>query len=997
MIRSATILIALMISRQAWAQVEQGPVAYWSFDEGQGLEVRDDSGHNHHGSIRGGAKWVPGRAGTALELNGVDALVEIAHPEDLNLEGDLTFMAWVQTSSDDSRDQLIFGDTAGRAVNRHITIELDRGDLYVGHGNDTQYESFSPGLKFEGDWKHLALIMEYPRYFLYVNGTLCETGELTLPVSRTHGAGRAIGGWFAGYFKGVLDEVRLYHRALSEREILAVAKLPAAAADQTTRISLAPRLKAGVLSFSALFTQMTVSDATLRCELTLKGESQACRVFSAPLIATRPHSECAFAQTTIPLTGLSRGTYLLTVMPHDATGKVISPAEEVPGRKEVVIPEPPAWFGSQAGISDTVLPPYTPVQVSRTPQSASLSVWGRTYRFSDVPLLDQVDSRDSPLLRGPVRLRAVVDGKELSWRGTAPRLDQQSPTHVTVTQHASDGPLTLQSQVRLEYDGFLRTDITLAGASPVQVQSLALEIPIQREHARYLYTWPTSFGGGGYSGELSRPMQFSFHPIVWIGDEACGLSWMCESENGWAPDDRAQVIQVVPGNGEVTLRIRLIGKPTVLSPDQPLKYVFAFQATPLKPMGDDGWTLRFGSCPWYGDDYDLLTDRQFLGQPGLIKLKELGVRTLIAWNWTPALAYPWPLQRAAEFKALVEACHAQGIRVIPYLGYQISEKAPEFPYVREEVVTSPASTNSDKYPGKPSQMVSAVCLRSVWQDALVDHVSRMMEEFDIDGVYMDSGNLPFPCMNELHGCEARLLDGTRVPVYPVFAVRDTFRRVYTVVKDRKADGIVDNHVFDCMNSGALAFATSYWNGEQLSSAENPTDALPLDRFRTEFTGSNWGVPCDLLSYKLGSYRKSLAVSLPHDILVRFRQDEIPVDAGENEAMLGQTIWKLADDFGRSQAQFTPYYSPLRPLQGLPADWIASMYRHPSHGALVIVSNLGREQRHAALTPDWKTLGIEVPGPVLDGLTRAALPLKDGILPVTLPSGGWQYLWLQRAP
>ena len=228
-------------------------------------------------------------------------------------------------------------------------------------------------------------------------------------------------------------------------------------------------------------------------------------------------------------------------------------------------------------------------------------------------------------------------------------------------------------------------------------------------------------------------------------------------------------------------------------------------------------------------------------------------------------------------------------------------------------------------------MVSSVCLRSVWQDALVDYVSRMMDEFDIDGLYLDSTNMPFPCMNGLHGCEARRADGTRAPVYPIFAVRDTFRRLYAVIKGKKADGILDSHVFDCMNSSALSFSTSYWTGEQLSRADIPTDALPLDRFRTEFMGVNWGVPCDLLSYRLGSFRKAAAVSLPHDILVRFRQDEIPVDSGEDERLLSRSLWKLADDFGRAEARFTPYYSRRCPVQGLPKDWIASVYRHPKNG------------------------------------------------------------------
>ncbi len=175
-------------------------------------------------------------------------------------------------------------------------------------------------------------------------------------------------------------------------------------------------------------------------------------------------------------------------------------------------------------------------------------------------------------------------------------------------------------------------------------------------------------------------MECNFHPIVWIGDEARGLSWLCESEQDWAPDDPARVIQVVPGNEQVMLRIRIIGKTTALRPRAaaPLHVCLpghAAEADGKRRLG----ACALAGCPWYGYDYDLLKNRELLGKPGLDCLKELGVRTLITTNWTPALAYPWPLERAADFKALVKACHAHGIRVIPYLGYQISEKAPEFP------------------------------------------------------------------------------------------------------------------------------------------------------------------------------------------------------------------------------------------------------------------------------------------------------------------------------
>ena len=113
-----------------------------------------------------------------------------------------------------------------------------------------------------------------------------------------------------------------------------------------------------------------------------------------------------------------------------------------------------------------------------------------------------------------------------------------------------------------------------------------------------------------------------------------------------------------------------------------------------------------------------------------------------------------------------------------------------------------------------------------------------------------------------------------------------------------------------------------------------------------------------------------------------------------EPSLSQALWKLMDDFGRSEAHFTPYFSRECPPWDLPKDWIASLYRHPSRGALLILSNLSRQEGRATLKPDWKALGIDVPGAVIDGLTRNALPVNNGKLEVVLPAAGWKYVWFR---
>ena len=68
-------------------------------------------------------------------------------------------------------------------------------------------------------WTHLAATYDQAMLRLYVNGAQVATGAQTAPVSTSNSA-LTIGADFYGeFFQGVLDEVRIYNRALGVSEI----------------------------------------------------------------------------------------------------------------------------------------------------------------------------------------------------------------------------------------------------------------------------------------------------------------------------------------------------------------------------------------------------------------------------------------------------------------------------------------------------------------------------------------------------------------------------------------------------------------------------------------------------------------------------------------------------------------------------------------------------------------------------------------------------------
>jgi hypothetical protein len=702
---------------------------------------------------------------------------------------------------------------------------------------------------------------------------------------------------------------------------------------------------------------------------------------------------------------LAPGKYQVSAEIANRKGTVLAAATA-----ELVYRERPAWLGSSAGKSERVLPPFTELVLEPGPdQGTTVSCWGRRYRFGAGPFLAGAESAGCDLLAGPLRLVGTAGGRPLALSLGPLGVGSADAARCCLSRSAEGGALGFAAETLVEYDGLVRCDWRLRARRAVDLAELAIEVPVSTACARYLYAWPQdSTDGLRLSGALTEDRALPFRALVWLGDEARGLCWFAESDRNWSLADSGRAIQVLRRDGETVLRLNLVTAPVALAKDALLDYTFGLQATPLRPVDRDGWDFRFAETPWYGKDYELLS-KPLDGKPALAALAGKGVRTLLVFNaWSDIFGYYRPAGHDQEFRTLVQAAHAEGLKVVPYFSFLISELAPEHAYLRDEVTVRPLQvfTWPPKHPAiRLPQVAHVVCLKGIWQDALADGIARLIDEYGIDGVYLDSTAVPFACRNREHGCG--YLAGTvpvpaekagraqspessdRVaPVYPIFAVREALRRIYTVVKERRPEGLVDVHVYDAMTAPALAFATSYFTGEQLSrpASKLEADGLPLDRFRTEMMGRNWGLPADFMAYMLGDYRRSHAISLLHDVLIR--------PAGEAELNFAAPLWKLADEFGRSEARWLPYWVNADLVSVSPAGCHASLYQHPANGILAVVSNLSGAETTATVGLNLARLGVAAGGPALDGLTREGLPCQEGRIAVPLPPMAWRLVWVK---
>ncbi len=213
-----------------------GLVGSWSFDEASGYTVQDASGRGNPGTISGPAR-VAGRFGGGLSFDGQNDWVTVADSASLHLTTAMTIEAWVRPTALSTMWRTV-------AVKERLPGQLSYA-LYAntdttrpsGHVSTSQeYGLRGPAALTIGSWAHLATTWDGTTLRLFVNGTQVAnalvTGTALSSTNPLRFGGNSI---WSEWFAGVIDEVRLYTRALSTAEIQSDSTTPITAGATVAR------------------------------------------------------------------------------------------------------------------------------------------------------------------------------------------------------------------------------------------------------------------------------------------------------------------------------------------------------------------------------------------------------------------------------------------------------------------------------------------------------------------------------------------------------------------------------------------------------------------------------------------------------------------------------------------------------------------------------------------------------------------------------------------
>src|SRR4051812_5787016 len=210
-------------SNQATAVVSvvapTGLVAAYGFDEGSGTTTADQSGNGNTGALSNTLWSASGKYGNALSFNGSNARVNVNDSTSLHLTNGFTLEAWVRPNALNDWHTVVLKERTGyyaEALYANTDTQRPSGHVFTTSDHDLRGTSKLP----VAAWSHLAATYNGSTLALWVNGTQVASQAATGTIASNTGPLRIGGNAIWGeYFNGLIDEVRVYNRALSATEI----------------------------------------------------------------------------------------------------------------------------------------------------------------------------------------------------------------------------------------------------------------------------------------------------------------------------------------------------------------------------------------------------------------------------------------------------------------------------------------------------------------------------------------------------------------------------------------------------------------------------------------------------------------------------------------------------------------------------------------------------------------------------------------------------------
>ena len=658
------------------------------------------------------------------------------------------------------------------------------------------------------------------------------------------------------------------------------------------------------------------------------------------------------------------------------------------------------WLNNKIGISDAVIPPFTPLTVKDETVGAVL----REHAMTDAGLWKQVVADGREILAGPMTLEVRQGGKIHPAKG-ALRFTVQKPNAVTAHSAWKAGSVAGTTTSEYDYDGCMKVTLEFAAApagagQPAPVDGMRLAIPLRDKLAPLMHACgdgirfnyggvvPPGQGAVWTSAKASRNQVLgTFLPYVWVGGEERGLCWFAASDKDWVVDPKDQVpaLALERRDGVLTLCVNLVQAPDPLS--RPRRIVFGLQATPTRPMpAQPNWrtwgcvsggkfdATVMGMCTyWGGSLYSVFpNDRDFTIVRKIADAMKGG-----------------PVDRP-YFDAYIKK-YGNGPEINWSANARKSQAAIPYTNIRGEITSTPEwvvyqnEWQKSSYPARQTVVgqgggidFSTIATPSRRDFFLYYYREFLTNGFDgiyWDNIYISANENPITSDGYLRA------DGAYQPGCDIWEIREVAKRTAVLAHEV---GKVNVNMPHMTNAQLVPVFT--WTGFGLDWEWKYGAADFQDRFKTDYIrAATIGQRCGLVTVVLDGIREvpdpktipwiqrtRIAVCVPHELKV-WQADKLLID-------LTQKMFELG--YGTDDCQVYHYWDeqPVARVEGMDTAWIVL---NGKSAVMLLVGDYGNggaakvtlDTAKLGLPADFKAVNWENPKDEAPA-ARGAIELKD---------------------
>jgi len=209
------------------AGLRVGLIGWWKLDETSGSSAADSSPvQRAAGTVVGGGTWTAGARDNAIAVNGSGQYVNTGtyFPE---LTGDFTVALWVNPAATQVPYADIWGNHVGGFRGMVMQQEYTNTNLYrFAWGNGSSWTGSASFQLAANQWQHVTAVRRGDQAIVHINGVeVSRVAVLPGAILPNPNMNFAIGNGYPDsprFFNGMLDDVRVYNRALSSIEIQAI-------------------------------------------------------------------------------------------------------------------------------------------------------------------------------------------------------------------------------------------------------------------------------------------------------------------------------------------------------------------------------------------------------------------------------------------------------------------------------------------------------------------------------------------------------------------------------------------------------------------------------------------------------------------------------------------------------------------------------------------------------------------------------------------------------